>query len=203
MANYSVYIHTAPNGKKYVGITCQKPARRWHGGSGYRAQPKFYNAIRKYGWNNFTHEIVLSGAAKELACQYEQDLIALYDSVRNGYNQTTGGEVGYKLPQSEESRRKISKALKGKPKSDEHRAKSCAQLEKNRLERQRGVTCVETGDTFISVKEAADAYDLESAHITECCQGKRKTHGKLHWKYWEVYDGEETLGESGINRSPI
>ena len=47
--NYTVYKHTSPSGKIYIGMTCQKPKDRWgKDGNGYKGQP-FYNAIQKYG----------------------------------------------------------------------------------------------------------------------------------------------------------
>ena len=57
---WSVYIHTFPNGKKYVGVTSQVPASlRWHNnGSGYKNQGYISRAIEKYGWDNVSHEIV-------------------------------------------------------------------------------------------------------------------------------------------------
>ena len=30
MDNYKVYIHIFPNNKVYIGITSQKPKRRWN-----------------------------------------------------------------------------------------------------------------------------------------------------------------------------
>ncbi len=32
---YCVYMHTAPNGKVYIGITSQKPSQRFGRGRGY------------------------------------------------------------------------------------------------------------------------------------------------------------------------
>ena len=53
--NYSVYVHTAPSGKMYVGITKQKPEYRWgRNGIKYKTQV-FYRAIEKYGWDNIDH----------------------------------------------------------------------------------------------------------------------------------------------------
>jgi len=52
--NYKIYIHiNKVNGKMYVGITKQTPEDRWKNGTGYDTSPKFYNAIKKYGWENF------------------------------------------------------------------------------------------------------------------------------------------------------
>lgn len=61
MDNYIVYRHTSPNGKVYIGITSRKPEQRWKNVNGYKDSPKFYNAIKKYGWDNFKHEILFDG----------------------------------------------------------------------------------------------------------------------------------------------
>ena len=63
--NYMVYRHTAPNGKMYVGITSQGSIRRWRNGNGYSHNKHFDSAIRKYGWNNFKHEILLDNLTSE------------------------------------------------------------------------------------------------------------------------------------------
>lgn len=51
--NYKVYIHTnIINGKIYVGITKQRPERRWKNGWGYydkTGRAYFWKAIQKYG----------------------------------------------------------------------------------------------------------------------------------------------------------
>lgn len=47
--NYKVYMHRFPNGKVYIGITCQKPEYRWNKGKHYRKQSLIFNAIMKYG----------------------------------------------------------------------------------------------------------------------------------------------------------
>lgn len=190
MENYTVYIHIAPNLKCYIGITCQKLNRRWHGGSGYKDQPKFYNAIKKYGWDNFYHGVLLTNLSADMASHMEQYLIELFDTVNNGYNQTTGGITGCSRKVSDETKRKISESLTGRSLSSDCRQKVLEQLSINRLNRQRGVYCCETGETFKSIKEAAIKHNLDAGHISQCCQGKRKTVGKLHWKYWEVDNGE-------------
>lgn len=94
---YFVYKHTAPNGKVYIGITCKiNPQKRWNNGAGYQQQKHFYNAILKYGWDNFRHEIILFGLDKLTACQKEVELIAEYQSMnpKYGYNTRSGGDTG-------------------------------------------------------------------------------------------------------------
>ena len=61
MKLYTIYRHVNKiNGKSYIGQTCQKLAQRWKSGAGYtlERQPAFHNAIKKYGWSNFDHEIL-------------------------------------------------------------------------------------------------------------------------------------------------
>ena len=53
---------------------------------------KFCNAIKKYGFNFFTPEILEDNLTLQEACELERKYIKEYDSVRNGYNTTWGGE---------------------------------------------------------------------------------------------------------------
>jgi len=114
---YSVYMHTnKKNNKKYIGITSINPTRRWRNdGSGYTCG-HFKHAIEKYGWDNFTHEILKTELTEEEAKAEEIRLIALYDTTNEakGYNLTTGGggTSGYNLP--EETKAKMSESKKGK-----------------------------------------------------------------------------------------
>lgn len=112
---YTVYKHTTPSGKVYVGITKQKPEQRWDNGNGHKKNEHFYRAILKYGWENIEHEIVENGLTKQQACDLEIELIAKYDATdpRNGYNNSIGGECGsLGVHPSAETRRKISESLK-------------------------------------------------------------------------------------------
>lgn len=43
------------------------------------------------------------------------------------------------------------------------------------------VLCIETQEIFGSSREAGKKYG--TTHVHECCNGKRKTAAKLHWKY--------------------
>lgn len=111
---YKLYKHTFPNGKVYIGITSQSLADRFQNGHGYSQCPKMHNAILKYGWNNIEHELLLDGLTKQEAEAKEIETIALYDSVKNGYNVDHGGNVAG--THSLETRAKISNGNKGKKK---------------------------------------------------------------------------------------
>ena len=94
MSNYIVYKHSTPSKKVYIGITKQEASKRWKNGLGYADCTAFNRAIKKYGWDNITHEILSTGLTKEEACEEEKRLIALYKSnnPEYGYNLTGGGE---------------------------------------------------------------------------------------------------------------
>ena len=121
--NYCIYKHTAPNGKVYIGQTCQNPQHRF-GKNGYRYKKctLFYNAIQKYGWDNFKHEVLFDGLSQEEANKKEIELIRQYRSNERsyGYNLQEGGENG---SPAEETRKKMSEWQIGKVLSDETRRK--------------------------------------------------------------------------------
>lgn len=108
--NYTVYIHISPSCKYYVGITRQRVSKRWRNGNGYKKNKHFYNAIKKYGWDNFEHEIIADNLTMEEACKFEITLIKELNSNHNsyGYNNSNGGDgvVGYVV--SDEIKSKIS-----------------------------------------------------------------------------------------------
>ena len=144
---YYVYQHTNKiNGKRYIGITKQNPESRWGtDGANYKSSPYFYSAIQKYGWDNFSHEILFNGLTKEEACDKEIELIAYFQTQdkQHGYNIMEGGStpvipeevrklmsekmrgnkngLGHACP--EEKKRKISEAQKGRKLTEEHKAK--------------------------------------------------------------------------------
>lgn len=103
MKNYVVYkITNNINGKIYIGMT-NDVKRRWRNeGIEYRPPLKsdrhrpFWNAIQKYGWDNFTKEIMISGLTKEDAFEKEIQMIKEFDSTNKkiGYNLSPGGNGG-------------------------------------------------------------------------------------------------------------
>ena len=121
--NYSLYVHTSPNGKRYIGITCRIPIYRWNNGNGYKHNPYLTSAIKKYGWENFTHQVLIDGLNKASTEYLEKQFIERWNlnDRRFGYNYKSGGGANSKL--SMETRRKISEALKGRKMSDETRQK--------------------------------------------------------------------------------
>lgn len=140
---YYVYCHTLiSDGRKYIGITKQSLNNRWRNGLGYKGSTHFSNAISKYGWNSFSHEILRICKTKEEAYKYEKEYISVFNTTddRRGFNLQSGGESpkqhwstnkkvsesrkGYKytgkaLEIMQEHAKEMSKNNKGKPRPEE------------------------------------------------------------------------------------
>jgi len=99
---YCVYKHTNKiNNKVYIGMT-KNIKERWRNNGiaykpyNYNTRP-FWNAINKYGWDNFTHEILIDGLTFEDACKKEIYFISRFHSRERdkGYNVAIGGNGGH------------------------------------------------------------------------------------------------------------
>ena len=161
---YSVYIHTNKiNNKKYVGMTCLKPAQRWNKGFGYSNQLRFWNDIVKYGWDTgFAHEIIATDLDKEAAQKLEFDTIVSLetDNPEKGYNTNASNRIYSEMT--------------------ELKAKSYAGV-------RRAVYCVELDKIFENAKAASRETGINNSHIGSCCKGVRKTAGGYHWEYREYH----------------
>lgn len=107
-----VYMHVFPNGKKYVGITSQRPSKRWQRGNNYTHNPHLERAIKKYGWDNIKHIVVGEYTTIEEAGEVEKRIIR-EQNLQNpniGYNISNGGEHG---THSQETIKKMSEQRKG------------------------------------------------------------------------------------------
>ena len=118
-----IYLVTCElTGKWYFGQTIKSIQSRFneHFRSAQRGSDhKFHRAIRKYGEENFLVEEVLTVSAptKEILKKkldfLEQHFIQKFDTFRNGYNSTWGGESKLGYVTSEETKRKIRLAQLG------------------------------------------------------------------------------------------
>lgn len=117
-AKWKVYKHeNLLNNKVYIGITSRTlNARSGKNGSSYYKSPHFWSAIQKYGWGNFSHEVLVDCLTKDEACKLEKEYIVKYKSTdrKFGYNCSLGGESGnYGVKASEELRKRLSEMRKG------------------------------------------------------------------------------------------
>ena len=131
MKTYSLYCLTLlSDGRKYFGITSRTPKERWGYGCGYGIRTHIGAAIRKYGWNAFSHEVLLEGLTHDEATEKEKWYIKEYNTTnpKCGFNVTAGGDGinGYVF--TEQDRKKMSESHKGCTISEEQRKKISASL---------------------------------------------------------------------------
>lgn len=93
---YMIYKHTSPDGKSYIGQTTNYCKRSDEHRNSY-TNPFFLEAINKYGWDNFTHEILIYVLTREDANILEAMYINKYNSLHpNGYNLKKSSTAGNK-----------------------------------------------------------------------------------------------------------
>lgn len=80
------------NGKCYIGQTINTIEERWkrhqNDALSGRLNTHFANAIRKYGVDSFTLELLDIATSQEELTQKEHEWIVFFNSVREGYNET-------------------------------------------------------------------------------------------------------------------
>ncbi len=173
MKKWAVYKHTSPSGKVYIGIS-SNVKHRWRGdGSGYKGSTRMWYAIKKYGFDNFKHNILYKGLTKSEAEKKEIELIKQYKATdaRFGYNLQQGGKIRLL---TEESRRRLSNSLKGH-KVDEKTRWRLAELN------SKPVVCIETGIEYPSMQEAGRATGTARCNISKVIRGINETAGGYHW----------------------
>lgn len=113
--HYIYAITNSVNGKLYIGQSID-PLDRWsthksHALKGYDSSPFLYRAIRKYGPDVFTFEVIASYDDQETANRAETFFIAIKmsDDPSTGYNLDWGGKAHLSNPIS---RRKLSESQK-------------------------------------------------------------------------------------------
>lgn len=118
--HYCVYMHISPSGKKYIGITGQKPERRWQNGYGYLnkntdgtfKQPYMARAVLKYtDWDNDWQHLILMANLTEKEAKEAETLLIKEHKTRNpnyGYNITSGGDGMHDWTPSDETKERIS-----------------------------------------------------------------------------------------------
>ena len=165
--DFCVYLLTFPNGKKYVGQTCQAVTRRWRNGDGYSECPAVYHAIKKYGWDNVLHKVVADSLTHDEANELETLLISKFKTTKrnNGYNIQLGGTKGRAgLHNSKEHNDRIAESKK----------KPVYGFDK------------ETGEKkyfFESISEASEATGISRQEIGKCCNKKTYSAGGYIWRH--------------------
>jgi group I intron endonuclease len=175
-----VYMFISPSNKVYVGKSVDLKKRfedHKHRGSNKQYKTYFYNALRKYGWDNFTR-IVLEIFPHDVSNVHmsirERYWISHYKAFGEGYNLTEGGEGTPGYRHTEKSKKGMQDKVRAQGKMKKVHAKN-----------------VNTGEEYEFESRAEAMRELRSItsknisrfHITDCCKGVQKTHAGFIFKY--------------------
>lgn len=222
------------NGKVYIGQTTLTLHERMlqHKKDSTRLRNKniaFYNAINKYGFENFNWCIIDEGRNRGDLDYKEHFWINFYRSYihfedSNGYNMTLGGDGLYGYKPSEETIRKLIKARKGYKHSEETKMKlrkahlgipktkkHRENLSKSRLgkytkennPRSRAVIQLDLDGNIIaeypSVTDAAKAVNGNTTKISRCCAGEYRHRSHKNFLWIYKEDYTEELVDKMVN----
>lgn len=193
------------NGKIYIGKTYNSIEKRFKEHCKDRLkrrceQRPLYSAMNKYGIEHFHIELLEETTNPE---EREKYWIEYYGSFKNGYNATTGGdgkpyvdidiiislwEEGKTIKEIHDitgyDKKTIAIHLKN------NNISSCmiqnrAQERKRKVVLQLNKNTNEIINVFQSINAAAESINKHSYHISEACNGKRKTAYGYKWKFKE------------------
>ena len=184
-----IYILTSPYGKSYVGQTTRPIHKRLEEhrtgqSNGCRA---IYNAIQKYGWNNFEKDWY-ECPDKELNNHEELMVEVLGTLSPDGYNLKEGG--GNHGKHSEESKKRVGDANRGKKRSKETKQKHSESTQGGKHHRSKKVYQYDLDGTFVnefgSTGEAQREFQKPNgSNIRKCVcgvKGRETAYGFI-WSY--------------------
>jgi group I intron endonuclease len=199
-----IYKITNPNGKIYIGQSVRLQYRKnQYKNLNVSQQPRIYNSIKKYGWENHLFEII-----EECSIEYLNEQETYW---KQYYLDQVKGDWRYVLfcgmydngngPLSEETKRKISNALKGRQtpwsipqatamgKANKGKTRTLYFKNNVRLNNSKPVLQYDKQGNFIKEWEcgydAARYLNKPNGAISECCcgtGGRKSAYGYI-WKF--------------------
>jgi hypothetical protein len=175
-------INNNINGKIYIGQTIRTFQERFNG---YKNEIKFAKktrpiiyALRKYGIENFTFEVIDYADTKEELDDKERYYIKFYNSAdRNfGYNIELGGNGPGK--HSEETKSKIRESQLGEL---NHMFGKKGSLNAT----SKSVIDLTTGKVYDSASQAAEELKLNFSHVCAVARGSRGSTGGHVFRYYK------------------
>lgn len=203
---YIYKIENKLNGKIYIGKTLKTVQERWkehcHDFKRERCEKRpLYSAMNKYGIENFFIEEIEQCEANILS-EREKYWIEYYNSFKYGYNATTGGDgrsyLDYDLILSLWQEGKTAKEIAKILNHDEYSVRLALDIkgitsekrqERSIILRSKSVAKLDLNtdeilEVFPSQMEAYRSLGKQqSGHISQVCNGKRKTAYGYKWKW--------------------
>lgn len=197
------------NDKIYIGLTTKSLEHRIsvHKKDSKSLNTYFYQAIRKYGFENFKWEVVDTAITMEELEEKERYYIKLYGSFDNkeiGYNTQSGGNNLYEITKEQRKQRSdrakgknnpmygTISPMRGKKFTEDHKKKISEAIKKADRPHMYGgtnpsarkVKNIDTGEIFNTMTEASKRYPgLSRQSINHNCVGRTKKAGGFRWEY--------------------
>ena len=116
---------------------------------------------------------------------YTGELIKKFDSEKQVRQEILEGKSSTELYRILRGQMPTRRTLKGRVWSYEEKTPEevISFVLSGRVKTRKPLCCIETGEIFFSVKEAAEKYNLDYSSLCYSARGKKKTCGGLHWKY--------------------
>ena len=167
-------------------------------------------AIRKYGTNNFTVEIIDKAQDIDELNEKEMYWIKYYKAYEKGYNQCKGGNGNHGYIPSEETRKIWSRQRKGMhagEKNPNYGGRLITKEVRRKMSKARKgkymgkdspvarkVINLDTLEVFDTLTQACQKYNISDGNLTAVCQrkkrgkhGVRKQAGGYRWMYYDEY----------------
>ena len=113
----------------------------------------------------------------------------------NHFNINGENNPMYGKSHTEETKQKMRKKMTGRKATQETKEKLSKIREGKNNPKAKSVICITTNSVFTTAKEGAEYYNIDSrGHLGQCCQGKRKSCGKLPdgtklvWRYITIIE---------------
>ena len=183
---YIYKITNKINGKSYIGQTIKDIKSRWENHCKKTSNcSAIYNAIQKYGKDNFIVEEI-GGANSQSELNYQEWLMIFrYDTLApNGYNLRQGGGSKGKTHETTKSKLSninIGKKLKATTKTkigNTHRGMKRTQKTSNNIsvslrKDKRSIFCINNNTYYNSAAEAGKSLNLDNCSISKVLNNKR------------------------------
>lgn len=154
------------------------------------------NKVKKHG--GFTSVILCYWENEQDAFEHEKLLISIFE--KQLVNLTKGGEGVSGIKASDETRKKISKALtgrtvneqtckniskalKGRKLSEKHALRSRQVLLDAQEKKKKKIVCITTNTKYNSVSEASKFTGVDASSIVRICKGKQKQAAGMVFLY--------------------
>ena len=210
MKNIVYKITNIINDKLYFGVTQQELKIRWqqHKCNSNKKSYYLYNAMKKYGIENFIIEVVFEANTKKEMLEKEIELITLFKTNNRlyGYNNSTGGESsrkGCKLtleqrkkiseyqktrirnPHSKETKTAMSLSAKGRDmsKAIKYSANKRRGKKAHNIKSVYSVNSKNQINNYESITDASKKTNISISSISNNLSNKSKTAGGLIWHY--------------------